>query len=71
MSSCSGFAAMFLANLKNVKGLRTSGVAGICCARHGLWRKNGMGDLQVGERCISILHCAMHAETNVRLMQVL
>ncbi|KAE9395569.1 hypothetical protein BT96DRAFT_942295 [Gymnopus androsaceus JB14] len=46
MSSCSGFAAMFLANLKNVKGLRTSGVAGICCARHGLWRKNGMGDLQ-------------------------
>ncbi|KAE9390037.1 hypothetical protein BT96DRAFT_959877 [Gymnopus androsaceus JB14] len=54
ISSCSGFAAMFLANLKNVKGLQTSGVAGICCARHGLWQKNGMGDLQVGERFCNI-----------------
>ncbi|THU81286.1 hypothetical protein K435DRAFT_693869 [Dendrothele bispora CBS 962.96] len=30
MSSCSGFAAMFLANLKNVKGLRVSGVGKYC-----------------------------------------
>ncbi|THU87930.1 hypothetical protein K435DRAFT_866769 [Dendrothele bispora CBS 962.96] len=50
MSSCSGFAAMFLANLKNVKGLRVSGVGGICCGRHRVWRANGLGDLQRGER---------------------
>ncbi|THU86479.1 hypothetical protein K435DRAFT_683541, partial [Dendrothele bispora CBS 962.96] len=50
MSSCSGFAAMFLANLKNVKGLRVSGVGGVCCGRHRVWRANGIGDLQKGEQ---------------------
>ncbi|THU89827.1 hypothetical protein K435DRAFT_677089, partial [Dendrothele bispora CBS 962.96] len=50
MSSCSGFAAMFLANLKNVKGLRVSGVGGCICARHRVWQGNGIGDLQKGER---------------------
>ncbi|KAK7434138.1 hypothetical protein VKT23_020364 [Stygiomarasmius scandens] len=50
MSSCSGFAAMFLANLKNVKGLRVTGVGGVCCGRHRVWRANGIGDLQKGER---------------------
>ncbi|KAJ7620508.1 hypothetical protein DFH06DRAFT_1273756 [Mycena polygramma] len=50
ISSCSGFAAMFLANLKRVKGLRTSGVGGVTCTRHNMWRANGMGDLQKGER---------------------
>ncbi|THU88373.1 hypothetical protein K435DRAFT_866334 [Dendrothele bispora CBS 962.96] len=50
MSNCSGFAAMFLANLKNVKGLRVSGVGGVCCGRHRVWRGNGLGDLQRGER---------------------
>ncbi|KAF9003812.1 hypothetical protein BDZ89DRAFT_1145888 [Hymenopellis radicata] len=37
MSSCSGFQAMFLANLKNTKGLRTTGVVGVTCGRHGVW----------------------------------
>ncbi len=50
MSACSGFKALFLANLKNVRGLRTTGVVGITCLRHGLWRVNGFGDLQCGER---------------------
>ncbi|KAJ6460709.1 hypothetical protein C8R47DRAFT_1226212 [Mycena vitilis] len=50
INTCSGFAAMFLANLKRVKGLRTSGVAGVTCTRHNMWRPNGMGDLQKGER---------------------
>ncbi|KAJ7604200.1 hypothetical protein DFH06DRAFT_1021347, partial [Mycena polygramma] len=50
ISTCSGFAAMFLANLKRVKGLRTSGVAGVTCTRHNMWRPCGMGDLQKGER---------------------
>ncbi|KAJ7851692.1 hypothetical protein B0H13DRAFT_1643806, partial [Mycena leptocephala] len=50
ISSCSGFQAMFLVNAKRVKGLRTTGIAGVTCSRHNMWRGNGMGDLQVGER---------------------
>ncbi|KAJ6556071.1 hypothetical protein B0H19DRAFT_1262187 [Mycena capillaripes] len=49
ISSCSGFQAMFLANRKRVKGLRTTGVGGVTCARHNMWRSNGIGDLQLGE----------------------
>ncbi|KAF8210714.1 hypothetical protein K438DRAFT_97234, partial [Mycena galopus ATCC 62051] len=50
VSSCAGFQAMFLANRKRVKGLRTTGVGGVTCARHNMWRPNGIGDLQFGER---------------------
>ncbi|KAF7365867.1 CxC2 domain-containing protein [Mycena venus] len=50
ISSCSGFQAMFLANRKRVKGLRTTGVGGVTCARHNMWLPNGIGDLQLGER---------------------
>ncbi|KAF8122730.1 hypothetical protein K438DRAFT_2004166 [Mycena galopus ATCC 62051] len=50
ISSCSGFQAMFLANRKHVKGLRTTSVGGVTCARHNMWRANGIGDLQLGER---------------------
>ncbi|KAF7343966.1 CxC2 domain-containing protein [Mycena venus] len=50
ISSCSGFQAMFLANRKCVKGLCTTGVGGVTCARHNMWRLNGIGDLQLGER---------------------
>ncbi|KAJ6457326.1 hypothetical protein C8R45DRAFT_943279 [Mycena sanguinolenta] len=41
---------MLLANLKRTKGLRMTGVGGVTCSRHNMWRANGMGDLQVGER---------------------
>ncbi|KAF7361099.1 CxC2 domain-containing protein [Mycena sanguinolenta] len=50
ISSCSGFRALFLANRKHVKGLCTTGVGGVTCARHNMWRPNGIGDLQLGER---------------------
>jgi hypothetical protein len=50
ISTCSGFQAMFLANAKRVKGLRTTGVGGVTCARHNIWLANGLGDLQRGER---------------------
>ncbi|KAJ6483477.1 hypothetical protein C8R47DRAFT_1217563 [Mycena vitilis] len=50
ISNCSGFQAMFLANTKRIKGLRTTGIGGVTCSRHNMWRANGMGDLQVGER---------------------
>jgi hypothetical protein len=62
ISTCSGFQAMFLANAKRVKGLRTTGVGGVTCARHNMWRPNGIGDLQRGERYVtaaSIVGCEL------------
>ncbi|KAF8128075.1 hypothetical protein K438DRAFT_1789652 [Mycena galopus ATCC 62051] len=50
ISNCSGFQAMFMANTKRTKGLRTTGVGGVTCSRHNMWRGNGIGDLQVGEK---------------------
>ncbi|KAJ7493553.1 hypothetical protein FB451DRAFT_1387723 [Mycena latifolia] len=50
ISSRSGFQAMFLANRKRIKGLHTTGVGGVTCVRHNMWRPNGIGDLQLGER---------------------
>ncbi|KAJ7170448.1 hypothetical protein C8R43DRAFT_876075, partial [Mycena crocata] len=50
ISTCSCFQAMFLANTKHVKGLRTTGVGGVMCARHNMWRPNSIGDWQAGER---------------------
>jgi hypothetical protein len=51
--NCSGFAAMFIANTKRVKGLRTTGIGGVTCSRHNMWQGNGIGDLQVGKRCVT------------------
>ncbi|KAF8142941.1 hypothetical protein K438DRAFT_1784206 [Mycena galopus ATCC 62051] len=44
--NCSGFKAMFQANAKRTKGLRTMGVGGITCSRHNMWRVNDIGDLE-------------------------
>ncbi|KAJ7354306.1 hypothetical protein DFH08DRAFT_691855, partial [Mycena albidolilacea] len=49
ISNCSRFRAMFLANSKRVRGLRTTGVGGVTCSRHNMWCTNGISDLQVGE----------------------
>lgn len=53
--NCSGFQAYHLANLKNAKGLRVSGVTGVCCARHGCLLPNGLGDLTKGEKYVFAL----------------
>ncbi|KAF7797969.1 hypothetical protein EIP86_009176 [Pleurotus ostreatoroseus] len=50
ISGCVAFSAMLLANLKKARGLSATGVGGCCCARHDMWRPNGLGDLQRGER---------------------
>lgn len=38
------------ANTRFSRGYKSTGVGGVVCARHGLVRKNGLGDLQKGER---------------------
>jgi hypothetical protein len=40
------------ANTRFSKGYQATGVGGVICARHSLVRKNGLGDLQKGERCV-------------------
>ncbi|KAJ7306865.1 hypothetical protein DFH08DRAFT_720597 [Mycena albidolilacea] len=64
ISSCSGFQALFLANKKRVKGLRTTGVGGVTCARHNMWRPNGIGPLQLGERYSNMDFIAFSAILN-------
>lgn len=54
ISTCSGFAVTFLANIKNVRGLYTTGIVGCTCSRHGVRRKCGFGNLQHGERYVSL-----------------
>ncbi|KAJ7694007.1 hypothetical protein B0H14DRAFT_2419338, partial [Mycena olivaceomarginata] len=71
ISTCSGFQAMFLANTKRVKGLRTTGVGGVTCARHNMWRPNGLGDLQVGERYSNMTFILFSAILNVMLLYLI
>ncbi|KAF8179820.1 hypothetical protein K438DRAFT_1768842 [Mycena galopus ATCC 62051] len=59
ISNCSGFKAMFQANAKRTKGLHTTGVGGVTCSQHNMWRANRLGDLQCGERRTPILQCNM------------
>ncbi|KAK7032539.1 hypothetical protein VNI00_012937 [Paramarasmius palmivorus] len=50
ISHCVGFNAIWNANTKKSKGLRATGIGAVICARHELFRPNGIGDLQKGER---------------------
>ncbi|KAJ7081909.1 hypothetical protein C8R43DRAFT_1092812 [Mycena crocata] len=50
MSTCSGLAALDYANTKFSRGYSTTGVGMGVCARHEFVQKNGVGDLQKGER---------------------
>ena len=43
ISTCAGFAAIHLANLKKMRVLYATGVAGIACSRHEMWRPGGLG----------------------------
>ncbi|KAF8134760.1 hypothetical protein K438DRAFT_1911694 [Mycena galopus ATCC 62051] len=68
ISHCSGFRAMFLANSKRTKGLRSTGIAGVTCSRHNMWRANGIGDLQVGERQCNLDFILLSALTGIILL---
>ncbi|KAF7288624.1 CxC2 domain-containing protein [Mycena indigotica] len=50
ISTCVAFAALLQKDTRISSGLRVSGVGGCVCARHGLLRPGGIGDLQKGER---------------------
>ncbi|KAJ7061129.1 hypothetical protein C8F01DRAFT_1083346 [Mycena amicta] len=50
ISTCIVFAALMQKETRLTEGLRVSGVGGCVCARHGVVRPRGIGDLQKGER---------------------
>ncbi|TDL14398.1 hypothetical protein BD410DRAFT_734138 [Rickenella mellea] len=50
MTTCSGFAAVQDAHTRSAKGLSSTGVGALVCARHQLVRRNGACDLQKGEK---------------------
>ncbi|KAF7305857.1 CxC2 domain-containing protein [Mycena chlorophos] len=50
ISACVAFQALKQKDTRLSRGLRVTGVGGIVCARHGLVRRRGLGDLQKGER---------------------
>ncbi|KAJ8697360.1 hypothetical protein PTI98_004170 [Pleurotus ostreatus] len=50
INHCVGFAALWSANTRRSKGLRATGIGSVSCARSDMFRPNGIGDLQKGER---------------------
>lgn len=53
MSSCTGLSALDHANSKYSKGYATTGAGIVVCARHEFIQRNGVGDLQKGERWVT------------------
>jgi hypothetical protein len=51
----STFHAIHQANSKFSKGYAVTGVAAVVCARHNFVQVNGVGNLQWGERYVSLL----------------
>ncbi|KAJ7050750.1 hypothetical protein C8F01DRAFT_1263635 [Mycena amicta] len=71
VSTCIAFQALIAKNTRMTTGLRVSGVGGCVCARHGLLRPLGMGDLQKGERYSNmdwIFLCAVNGCAVLRLV---
>lgn len=52
MSNCARFGAMLMANLKEGKGLRTTGIGAVFCSRHEFFWPNSIGTLVKGERYV-------------------
>ncbi|KAJ7056486.1 hypothetical protein C8F01DRAFT_1087302 [Mycena amicta] len=57
VSTCIAFAALMQKETRLMTGLWVSGVRGCICARHGVVRAQGIGDLQKGERRVWNIHC--------------
>ncbi len=47
--------ALTAANIRNMKGYRASGAGAVVCGRHSLVRPTAVGDLQKGEKSVSIV----------------
>ncbi|KAF7332725.1 CxC2 domain-containing protein [Mycena kentingensis (nom. inval.)] len=70
ISTCIAFAALMEKNTKLTTGLRVSGVGGCVCARHGVVRAQGLGDLQKGERYANMDYILLHALRDARVRRL-
>ncbi|KAK7008474.1 hypothetical protein R3P38DRAFT_2551217 [Favolaschia claudopus] len=68
LSNCSGFQAISQANSRRTRGLRATGVVGVICGRHNMWRANGVGDLQIGERQCNVDYVVLSAVLSFALL---
>ncbi|KAJ7626008.1 hypothetical protein FB45DRAFT_1030326 [Roridomyces roridus] len=68
VSSCIAFAALLQKDTRVTAGLRVSGVGGCVCARHGVLRPLGLGDLQKGERYSNMDYILLSALTGVSVL---
>ncbi|KAJ7201941.1 hypothetical protein B0H12DRAFT_1063385 [Mycena haematopus] len=68
VSSCIAFAALLQKETRLTTGLRCSGVGGCVCARHGVVRPQGLGDLQKGERYANMDYILMSALLGVAVL---
>ncbi|KAK7676010.1 hypothetical protein QCA50_021045 [Cerrena zonata] len=71
ISTCAGFQAMHLANLKKRTGLSATGLVGVACSDHEMWRPNGLGDLQVGERYCNMDYVFLSSIVGVMVLLIL
>ncbi|KAF7299425.1 hypothetical protein MIND_00892300 [Mycena indigotica] len=70
VSTCIAFAALMQKETRMTTGLRVSGVGGCVCARHGVIRAGGLGDLQKGERYANMDYIFMHALNDARVKRL-
>ncbi|KAJ7173531.1 hypothetical protein C8R46DRAFT_1161384 [Mycena filopes] len=70
VSTCIAFAALLQKETRTTSGLRCSGVGGCVCARHGVVRPQGLGDLQKGERYANMDYILLSALLGVTLLAI-
>ncbi|KAJ7251189.1 hypothetical protein B0H12DRAFT_1018742 [Mycena haematopus] len=68
VSTCIAFAALLQKETRLTTGLRCSGVGGCVCARHGVVRPQGLGDLQKGEQYANMDFIALASLLGVTLI---
>ncbi|KAJ7031694.1 hypothetical protein C8F04DRAFT_959933 [Mycena alexandri] len=70
VSTCIAFAALLQKETRMTSGLRCTGVGGCVCARHGVVRAQGLGDLQKGERYANMDYILLSALLGVTLLAI-
>ncbi|KAJ7135065.1 hypothetical protein C8R43DRAFT_894658, partial [Mycena crocata] len=70
ISHCVAFAALWRANNKRSKGLRAMGIGSVSCSRHELFRANGTGDLQKGERYLNMDYLFFSSVLGLTLLSI-
>ncbi|KAJ7169308.1 hypothetical protein C8R43DRAFT_876185 [Mycena crocata] len=70
INHCVAFAALWRANNKRAKGLRSSGIGSVSCSRHELFRANGTGDLQKGERYANMDYLFFSSVIGITLLSI-